>query len=617
MEQQHEVIDLRDYARMLWRRKWTVVVTTIIVVGLAMALTLTQTPLYTATTDLAIEPVRRAQDAQLEEILFGNTVVETERRVLTSAQITDDVIQRVGLTTSSRELLKQVSVTSIRDTRVLQISVTDESAERAAEISVAYAEAYLDQRRANAVNELLAAQESLNGRVAALRGQVANLNRLLLLEGEASVEGQSLVAQRDGVITQLGALSIELANLGSSQDLVRGGGQILNPAEVPGAPSSPKPLRTGVLAIVLGGMLGVGGALLRDYLDDAIRSDDDLKRAMGGLPVLGRIPHWEDGNQRRVVSLLKPSSVISESYRTLRTNVRFLLASSPRKGGTPGYNGAIRAGGADVLGGPGKTILITSATAGEGKTSTVTNLAVTFARAGQRVVLVDGDMRKPRVADMFAIPVGSSGLSDAISGLESVSNAIHDVGVDNLRVITSGPRPPNPAELLGSPGMRALQYDLERQFDVVLIDSPPVLSVADAMEVAPYAHGTILVATAGRASRRAVHAAVEAIQGVGAVLAGGVLNDITEQDAYYGYQYYYKDYVEDTGAPTTAPRKLFNRKAQEPEEVPPDRRRRAGSPTDRSEGAGSGAIREQDLFPSTTPERGDRPTTTPERLDYP
>ncbi len=300
----------------------------------------------------------------------------------------------------------------------------------------------------------------------------------------------------------------------------RGGGQIIAPAEVPTAPFAPKPLRTGILALVLGAMLGVGLAFLRDFLDDAIRSEEQAVRA-SGRPVLGYIPRWQSKDaDDRPVTLVEPASPVAEAYRTLRTNVRFM-----------------------TVGRTFRSLLVTSALPAEGKTTTAANVAIALARAGTRVLLVGVDMRRPSIHRMFGIE-SQPGLSDILVGDVELAEVIADVGVPNLRIVPSGLVPPNPAELLSSPTMARLMSELEQIADVVVYDGPPVLAVADALELAPKVGGTLLVVDMGTSGRSAVRHAADRLRGVGVELSGLVLNNLDPGAGYYGYAYYHS-YVQD------------------------------------------------------------------------
>lgn len=217
---------------------------------------------------------------------------------------------------------------------------------------------------------------------------------------------------------------------------------------------------------------------------------------------------------KMIVTHHDPGAVASEAYRVLRTNLQFLGLDEPVR-----------------------TILVTSATPGEGKSTTVANLAVAFAQTGVRVCLVDADLRRPTVAKLFGLD-SWSGLTTALIGQVPLAECLRTTDVPGLTVMTSGPIPPNPAELLGSARMGALLGQLTEAFDMVLVDSPPVLAVTDAAVLAPKVSGVVMVVRAGEVDHRQVNRAREALEAVKAKVLGVVLSAV-QPEGRDGYYYYY------------------------------------------------------------------------------
>lgn len=220
------------------------------------------------------------------------------------------------------------------------------------------------------------------------------------------------------------------------------------------------------------------------------------------------------GISNMVITHHDPGSAASEAFRVLRTNLQFMGLDKPLK-----------------------SVLVTSATPGEGKTTTTANLAVAFAQTGARVCLVDCDMRKPQVAKTFGMD-NWNGLTTALIGQGGVEAALQETQIPGLWVMPSGPIPPNPAELLGSARMARLLVELEERFDMVLIDTPPILAVTDAAVLAPKAGGVLLVVRAGKVARQQVSRAKEALVSVKAQILGVVL-DAVSHEGHDGYYYYY------------------------------------------------------------------------------
>jgi protein-tyrosine kinase len=208
-------------------------------------------------------------------------------------------------------------------------------------------------------------------------------------------------------------------------------------------------------------------------------------------------------------------SLVAESFRSLRTNLQFLGLDQPLK-----------------------SLLLTSAAPGEGKTTTMANLAVAFAQTGAKVCIVDGDLRRPMMARMFRLD-NWSGLTTVLIGQAELESTVRETAVPGLSVLTSGPVPPNPSELVGSARMTALLQKLESQYDMVLVDSPPVMAVADAAVMAPKVGGVLLVVRAGAVPRRQAIRAKAALEAVKANLLGAVL-DAFKSEGKSGYAYYYR-----------------------------------------------------------------------------
>ncbi len=308
--------------------------------------------------------------------------------------------------------------------------------------------------------------------------------------------------------------------------------RVVDAAEVPRVPSSPRRRMNFLLSLVAGLGLGIGLAFFFDYMDDSVNTAEDLARH-AGLPCLGVIPaHDEEARRLSVVrakSGLDDSrpeidlaaqrdarSQVSEAFRELRTA---LLVSSPGR--------------------PPRSILITSSQPREGKTSTALNLAITLAQLNRKVLIVDADLRRPRLHK--ALGLGNpSGLSTCLSGVDDVDALIVPTGSSNLFALTSGPPPPNPAELLDSAEFAALVERLER-FDHVIFDSPPMLSVTDAAIMAARMEAVIVVVQAGETPRNSVARATEKLRVVKARVLGAVMNrvDTSSKTGYYYRSYYY------------------------------------------------------------------------------
>jgi capsular exopolysaccharide synthesis family protein len=284
-------------------------------------------------------------------------------------------------------------------------------------------------------------------------------------------------------------------------------------------PVSPRPLRNLGLAAVLGLLAGLGAAVLRDLLDTTVKTPEALQQ-LTGAPVIGSLP-YDAGVKSGPLNVTGAGhSARAEALRQLRTNLQYVDVDKPVK-----------------------TLVVTSAMPGEGKSSTACGLAMLCAENGKRVLIMDADLRRPRVADYLGLE-GGVGLTTVLAGQASLDDVLQPYG-EHLSVLPSGFLPPNPSELLGSHHMAELLSTLRERFEMVVVDCPPLLPVTDAAVVAAQADGAVLLARTGETTSAQITTAVKALQAVDARLLGCVLNMLAAKgtDAYY----YYNEYSRESG----------------------------------------------------------------------
>lgn len=321
---------------------------------------------------------------------------------------------------------------------------------------------------------------------------------------------------------------------GLEQELRSTNIRVVEKAQVPVHPVSPRKLRNYQLALLLGLAVGIALCLLFEHMDNTYKTPEDVKDHLG-LPFLGMVP---DATPKagtppaRAGGTLAvhrtPQSGIAEAYRILRTNLIFSLPGTA-----------------------GRAILVTSANPSEGKTTTAMNLAESLAHNGARVLIVDADLRRPTLHQRLGVPK-TPGLSDLIVGKAQASQAIQNTATKGLQVLPCGYIPPNPAELLGSAAMADVIRALREHYDWVLIDTPPALAMADTPVLCPLVNGVVLVVGSEISSRPTVQRAVDQLQGLGGKIVGVVLNKVDlERNAYYYSQYYgeyYRSYYSEGAA---------------------------------------------------------------------
>lgn len=515
---------------MLWRRKAIIALVTFALVASAWVATAFQEPLYAARVKVLLE--RRSTES-----LFDTTGedesdparrVSNEMEVIKSEPVRAAVHERLG---SHRP----VTVGQVGDTDVVEVGGVSGDPRRAGEIARAYALEYIELRRRQAVEDLTTAASKLEAKINSLQAQIDVLDGRVneAAQQQARARGPDgfmpaeplagLTAQRAHLLTEQALLKQRLNDLQLDADLRTGGAELVTGTLVRTSKIGPHPLRNGIVALAFGVVIGMGLAFLLEYVDDTIRSREDLARAVPGLPVLALVPRVRDSRHRPSPlaqrTLTKPQAAAAEAYTSLRTSLQFV-------------------GGTRVP----RVIQVTSAKAGEGKTTVAANLAVALARGGQRVALVDCDLRRSRLRELFDLS-SSGGFTSVFFHDQTLESAMQQApGVDRLWILPAGPLPSNPAEVVSAKRTAEIFADLQTAYDVVLADSPPVLPVADPIALSAWVESTLLITRASVTTRRDLRRTVEMLEQAGVPMMGSVLNDVSV-DVGYSYRYYYRDAV--------------------------------------------------------------------------
>jgi capsular exopolysaccharide synthesis family protein len=349
--------------------------------------------------------------------------------------------------------------------------------------------------------------------IASLTRQLNSVKNEIKRTDPSSPQYSSLENQRTGLAANINVDILSKQSIQNSIANNEGHLSVTNQPVAVDIPVSPHPARNAILGFIVG--IGIAAALivLLEYLDDTFRSTDEVFETTG-LPLIGAVRKYEGtADEMGMVAAKMPRTAIAEAYRVARANIQFT-----------------------EIGANLKVLVVTSARDGEGKTTTANNLATTFALAGQRVLLVDADLRRPGLTKMLGMR-DSHGLSSVL--LDPDADVIRPTEVVGLSVVPSGAIPPNPAELLGSPLMRAWIEKVADRFDLIVLDTPPVLSVADTRILATLADAVILILDPAITTRRMVRQARLAVENVGGRLLGIMLNrDVMRGEGYY-YNYYY------------------------------------------------------------------------------
>ena len=496
-----EQSSIREYARILWSRRWVVLGVTLACLGLSLAYSVATTRVYEGSASLLLAPQLPATVLQANNAVTPALAVDvpTSIQIIESASVAD-------LVKKSVPDAPKVTATQVGTTNVVDVAVDSPDPQLAAKAATAYANAYLQSQRQQTAATLSKASQLLQSHLDAVQSTITAVHNEVASAGAANAGVQSeLAALQAALQTEAQSIEGQLTTyqfFASSQ--ADESGQVLTTASVPTKPVKPKTAEYAILATILGLVLGVGTALVLEFFDDGIRSKEDLERAVADLPVLGLVPdigNWRNPEAAYLVSRSAPMSPPAEAYRSIRTSIQFL-----------GLERAIR------------TLQFTSPSASEGKTATVANLGVVTAQAGMRVVMVCCDLRRPRLHEYFGMS-NRVGFTSVLLQERTLDEALQPVpGLENLQLLASGPIPPNPSELISGTRSAELLEALAARADLVLIDSPPAVPLSDAAALAGRVDAVVLVASAGIATRGHLGRAMERLDQVDAPILGIVLN---------------------------------------------------------------------------------------------
>ncbi|MGD2206541.1 MAG: polysaccharide biosynthesis tyrosine autokinase [Anaerolineae bacterium] len=510
-------MELKQYFTVV-KKWWWLIAASMLVSTASGYYAVSRTPrIFEATTTARVGQAIELPNPTYQDFSISHQLAQTYMNMVSRRPVLAGAADALGLSFVPRA--EDISARLVPGTQFLEISARDTDPERARAIANAIAQQLILQTP----NEIAADQ----ARQTFVQTQLANLeDSIQETEEEIQSEQEKLdTANSARAIQQyqdnLAALQAKLASYqatyASLLDSVQGRANyisIFEEATTPSEPISPRVMQTVLMAAAIGLVLALGGAFLIEFLDDTVKTVDDLTR-LTELPLLGSIARMNVQDQNHVLMpVQKPQSLIAEAYRTLRTNIQVSSVDNPLR-----------------------TLVVTSPGPFDGKSTTTANLGVVMAQAGKSVILVDADLRRSVLHRIFHLP-NEGGLTRVLVEDEpTLDGWLQETEIDNLRVLTSGPLPPNPSELLGSQKMRSLIEQLTNEADVVIFDTPPVLPVTDASVLAIQANGVLLVTDAGKTRRGAVRQAVESLKQVGANILGTVLNRVALQKSEYHYYY--------------------------------------------------------------------------------
>ncbi len=524
--------ELKRYGAILWHWVWLIILGTVLGAGAAYISSRLTTPVYAASTTLLIsEAPSSGQTTDYASILTSERLAQTYSAMMTKRPIMDEVAKSLGIDDATTELLAQrVSVNLVRDTQLVVLQVENEDPALASGLANAIPAEFAKQNAALQAARYADSKANLSREIDSLKEQItAKQNEINALGTTKTPATDAELSRLNSELTQLRQSSayllqsyesIRLAETQSTNNIV-----VVEPAETPTIPVRPRTFQNTLLGAVVGLLLATGIIFLIEYLDDRVRSPEQIDKILK-LPVVGliaRMPTTNPKSRAGLIAVREPRSPVVEAFRSLRTNIQFAGVDQPIR-----------------------TLLVTSAGPSEGKSTVAANLAVVMAQAGLKVAIVDCDLRRPTVHKQFDMS-NHAGLTDVmLQDPSQWDGVIQPTGVNNLSIVMSGSLPPNPSELLGSKRMQQFMAHLHKSCDIVIIDAPPLLPVTDSLVLSPMTDGIVMVIDYG--STRIG----EALQGklqldqAGARILGVVMNKIpTGRRGSYYYYYYNREYYND------------------------------------------------------------------------
>ena len=488
-------MEIKEYLQLLLRYWWAIILGVIVTGSLAFFISISQKPVYEATSELlvsesSLENVNNLTALNAYAWLAGSYV---ER--LKNVEVLDQSMKNVGVVMDVDDLSEGLSVSNINNTQLIRLSVEHTNPVIARDLANEIPKVFSERNNRQQLSRFSDSKLNLEEELTVLEEELASTKASIVSENNKETPEPQLIEQlkaeelllRDTHSRLLQSYEeIRVAEAKSLSNLI-----VDDPARLPDKPVRPNVLRNTILGLVVGGMLALGVVFLVDYLDNTVKSPHEIEDLVG-LASLGGVENmvvqdaWD-----ALVMVHSPRSPMAETYRQVRTNLQYSTLSKNLQ-----------------------SILVTSANAGEGKSTTAANLALALVQTGKSIILVDADMRRPTMHKVFQMPNGF-GLMNLIIDGENDAGLIQDSEFDNLRILTTGPLPPNPAELLNSGRMEEVLVWLQSQADLVIIDSPPILAVTDGSILSRLVSTTIFVLRSGKTTEDALVGAIEQLQTMG------------------------------------------------------------------------------------------------------
>jgi len=492
-------LTLREYLDVLRRRRVVILLVTLVTIALGVLPVVLRSPEYASTASLQVTSDEETPFSRGDENVQGQMrSVLTDVEALKSSGMRALVVDRLG---PEAEPFGDVEASLVGFSEVIRVTVKGPSPAAAADAANAYADVFVEERRREANEALVSQAAELRSRADSAQQEIAEIDRQLATATDLSLRDR-LALERTSLAAQAQEFSRRADQLDVEAALREGGIKVLSRAELESSPVGTSPLRAAVIAGVLGLLAGLAVAVALDIVQDRLSNRDELDAVAPDLSVLASVPHMADPSS--------PTAEGVEAYRYLATTIEFSRMRSPFR-----------------------SVVVTSAVSEEGKTTTAVGLARAVAETDKRVVLVDADVRRTGVHRELGLD-NRVGLTSVLTGQVDAADAVRFVE-PNLAVLTAGPPSAAANELVGSDGFAALLRSLADQCDLLVVDAPPVLPVADPLLVARSVDVVLLVSRLGVVRRREVRATLRRLRDAALPVVGIVVNDAEPERSYVAY----------------------------------------------------------------------------------
>lgn len=512
---QEETIDIKQYLYLFWQWAWLIILVAVLSGVGAFVYSQQITPVFQAVATALVD-VPAINTTEYSAVIASERLSRTYSQIMTNTAVMQETINRLGLQLEPADLAEMISAQGVADSQLIRVSVQSTDPLAAAAIANTVIEVFSADVKETQASRYTLSKSSLELQMADIEGKINDLNNhLQSATRETEIDNlETKIAQYQGIYSTL-LNSYEQIRLSEAQTITSL--SLIEPAVVPEAPIQPRVMMNTAIGGLTGLLLTAGGIFAIDALDDKIKSPQDVKEKLG-LPVLGVIDTFAQTNGDTLIAATQPRSWITEAFRTLRTNVQFASIDKELK-----------------------SLLITSAEPGEGKTVVAANLAVVFAQSGRKTIAMDADMRHPQMHERFDI-TNNRGITSFFYDRKDlqVEQFWRTTGSnENLKVLTSGKLPPNPAELLASDRMKDLIETIKNNSEMLIIDSPPILAVTDAVVLAPLVDGVLVVVQPGKTQFGPVLQSIEQLKRANANILGVVVKFMGRRGNKFARRYGY------------------------------------------------------------------------------